>query len=94
MEKEKIRVEVSPDVFLVSQQSIDDVWKEISVWLEDSNGNFIQDLVVVNPVYSLKGGEIEYYEKEFSVKVWSDEYEEDYSHDFIVPLYREDEQHE
>lgn len=71
---------------LVVEKGCDPYYQEVFIGLEDSEGAFLQDLAIVGRKYHYENDEL-CYEDKISVKVFSDEYKEDYTHDFTIDLY-------
>lgn len=60
---------------------------ELCICIQDGSGLATQDLVIVRPH---ENDEDERVGNDVDVLVWSDEYDEDYTHKFIVPPYNEE----
>lgn len=90
--KKGIFIPVGNGYYLVAEQNTDPSFsKEIFVGITDGNGVWWQDLAVIRPAYdygadnnSLKPV---WKSDKFEVLVYSDENNEDYTHDFSVGLY-------
>lgn len=62
---------------------------ELSVYL-DNGGVVWQDLGLVRPAYTIsEDGDILSHQDKVDILVWSDETAEDYTHQFIVPIYED-----
>ncbi len=63
---------------------------ELSVYL-DNDGVVWQDLGLVRPAYTIsEDGDILSHQDAVDVLVWSDETAEDYTHQFIIPVYKDE----
>lgn len=87
---ENIKIDLGFAV-LVAEQGTDKDYNEIFVWLEDKNGIPIQDVAIVGQQY--------HYNEDFgvvqdcglTVKVFADENNESYTHQFHIGLREEEE---
>lgn len=87
---ERIVIDMPNGTKLVAETIADLDYKELFVGLEDKDGTWIQDLVVVGEKYRYnRSGVKETIDNEYSVKVYSDEYSEDYTHEFSIREYKE-----
>lgn len=75
---------------LVTEKGADPNYKEIFISLETNDGAFIQDLAIVGGKYHYENDDV-VQDKGISVKVYSDEYNEDYTHNFDIGIYKEKE---
>lgn len=74
---------------LVAEKSTDRTFPgEIYIGLEDSNGSWIQDIALVRQRYHYNKNDEPVFEDGLSVLVWGDEYNEDYTCEFKVDLYK------
>ena len=91
-EQNKIIVELDSGLQLVAEKSFDpDFPREISIYLT-KEGRWIQDLALVGQHYKIdRKNYTADYSDQFSVKVWGAEYSEDFTEEFLIPLYREEE---
>ena len=76
---------------LVADKSADPDFDEVFIGLEDKNGRWLQDLVIVAPQYHYDKGDIQY-ENAVTIKVFNDVQSEDYTHVFSVPMYEPEEE--
>lgn len=65
-----------------------DNFKEMSIYIGDKNRYFLQDLVMVQPTYTIDDDfdTIHWNENEMSIRVWSDAEIEDFEAEYIVPV--------
>lgn len=85
----KIVIPLSNGYELVAEQNTDPNYRnEIFIGITDGNGVWWQDLAVVRNAYEI-GDDlgVRWKEDEFDVLVYSDENNEDFTHDFTVGLY-------
>ena len=69
--------------------------EEIDIVIEDENGVVVQDVVRVEPtIKRCDENKTEHDVKMTTVKVYNDEYDEDYTHIFHIHVYDEDEKTE
>ena len=60
---------------------------ELYIGIEDSNGCWVQDLVVVSKNYHYKSdGQIDYTDDAFKILVYADNRRDDCTDEFLVPL--------
>ena len=76
---------------IVSERNSGEFNKELYVGIEDENGAYIQDLVIVRPTYKFKSDNIVFDSDKFEILVFGDENIEDYTNKFVVPLREENE---
>ena len=71
----------------------DEMPKEIFVSLEDENGRLVQDICMVREHYHYnpKSEEFEIDSSLVDCKVWADSDNEDYTHEFCIGVYKEEE---
>lgn len=87
----RIEIEMPNGTKLVAEVNADPDYKEIFIGLEDKDGVWIQDLAIVGEKYKYTdSGEKETIDGEYTIKVYSDEYTEDYTHEFDVKEYKEE----
>lgn len=89
--KNKIVIDLDNGLQLVAEKSFDpDFPREISIHLT-KEGRWIQDLALVGQHYKIdRKNYTADYSDQFSVKVWGAEYSEDFTEEFLIPLYREE----
>lgn len=76
---------------IISERNTGEFDKELYVGIEDENGSYIQDLVVVRPTYKFKNNEVEFDSDRFEILVFGDAEKEDFTDCFTVPLHQDDE---
>ena len=86
MEKQEIKVKLDNGVTLVAEFDGNQSMPEITVGLE-KNGSYFQDLAVIGTDWDVKRDRIVLHPDRISVKVYSDAEDEDYTHDFKVPIF-------
>lgn len=89
--EEKVTVDLG-FATLVAEKGSDPNYKEVFIGLEDEKGVWLQDLAVIGGKYHYDNGEV-VHDEEISIKVYSDKDNEDYTHDFSVGVYVEEEEH-
>lgn len=67
----------------INDNNLPEIPIELNVYLTDSDGKIIQDICLVRPSENTE---------DIECLVWSDEYDEDYSHKFIISQYEEEEE--
>lgn len=87
----KIVIDLDNGLQLVAEKSFDpDFPREISIHLI-KEGRWIQDLALVGQHYKIDRKDYTAdYSDQFSVKVWGVEFAEDFTEEFLIPLYREE----
>lgn len=75
---------------LVAEKGADPNYKEFFIGLENENGMFYQDIAVIGEKYHYEGDKV-VPDKGISVRVYSDETQEDYTHNFDIGIYEGDE---
>lgn len=86
-----MEIELGGGLKLVAEQDPDAMFgKGLYVGIE-KDGEWVQDLAIVRNAYDICDGNVVYKDKLFDVLVYADENNEDYTHDFHVPLYEEEE---
>ena len=74
---------------LIAEQNSGEFDKEIYIGIEQENGSYVQDLVIVRPTYKLENTDVKFDSDKFELLVFADEKREDYTNKFTVPLYEE-----
>lgn len=91
--KDKIVIDMGFANLVVSKSTDPNFPNEVYVYYADKKGVCIQDIVMVNQKYIQKtSGELNdefVFEPSVEVRVYSDEFSEDYTHCFDVKLYPE-----
>ena len=87
-EPNKIKMDLGFAV-LVAEKGADSDYKEFFIGLEDKDGVFIQDLAVIGGQYHYEDDAV-IQDKGISIKVYSDENNEDYTRNFNVGIYEEE----
>lgn len=64
--------------------------EEIGIFIKDKYGIIVQDICLVRPHYEYNN-QIDISNTLIDCLVWSDQYNEDYTHKFIIPQYQEEE---
>ena len=73
---------------LVAEQNTDpDYPNEIFIGITDGTGAWWQDLAIVRNAYTYDGDKVKWKEEEFEVLVYSDEDNEDFTHEFSIGIY-------
>lgn len=92
MEKQnnKIVIPLPNGYQLVAERNTDPSYdKEIFIGITDGNGVWYQDLAVVRNAYRINdNSKVEWTDGEFDILVYSDKNNEDFTHNFIVGLYK------
>ena len=76
---------------IVAEKGADPNYNEIFIWLENQNGVCIQDLVIVGQKYHYGEHCDVVQDKGVLVRVFADENNEDYTHQFDIGIYKEEE---
>ena len=76
---------------IVAEKGADPNYNEIFIWLENQNGVCIQDLVIVGQKYHYGEYCDVVQDKGVLVRVFADENNEDYTHQFDIGIYKEEE---
>lgn len=86
----RIVIPLSNGYQLVAEQNTATEYnKEIFIGITDDNGVWYQDLAIVRNAYYLNDKwQVEWKDEEFDVLVYSNENNEDFTHDFTVGLYK------
>jgi len=100
MAEQIIKIELGDGKKIVAEPNWNEDFKEICVWLEDSDGNMIQDLAII-------GEEVEEHKEplddgsgyiyfttpihdNYYIRVYGDENNEDFTDEFMVGAYKEE----
>ena len=75
---------------LVSEQNTGEFDKELYVGIEDPNGAYVQDLVVVRPTYKFEEDNVKFDADKFEVLLWGNADMEDFTDKFVIPLHQDD----
>lgn len=85
----KIVIPLNNGYQLIAEQNTDPFDKEIFIGITDGNGAWWQDLAVIRSAYTYDdNGEIKWNDEEFDVLVYSDENNEDFTHNYIIGLFK------
>lgn len=76
---------------IMAEKGADHNYNEIFIWIEDKNGVCIQDLVIVGQKYHYNENLDVVQDESVLVRVFTDEYNEDYTHEFDIGVYKEEE---
>lgn len=76
---------------LVGERGADTNYNEIFIWLEDKNGVYIQDLAIIGQQYHYDEDLGVVQDEGIVVRVYADENNEDYTHQFHIGMYKEEE---
>lgn len=94
MEQQIIKIELGDGKKIVAEPNWDSDFKELCVWLEDEEGNMIQDLAIIGEDYDYGNSDepnvvnvIPKHDNYF-ICVYGDEYDEDYTDKFKVKAYK------
>ena len=80
---------------LVVEQGADRSYpREVYIGIEDKHGMWLQDLSIVRQKYEINDGDPKYIKDRYEILVYSDENNEDYTHQFVVKRYEEKEENE
>lgn len=91
-EPEKISIPLGDGFSLVAEKSFDPDYKEIFVYIRDDKDGLVhQDLVVIGEEYKYGDEGIVPVHGQYSVKVYTDEYSEDWQAEHKISLYKEEE---
>ena len=93
---DKIRIPLSNGKYLVAEKSNDAEYdKEIYIGIEEPNGEYIQDLVLVREAYRYApDGQLQWLPNQYNVLVWRDADDENYTNCFTIAQYEEPEEEE
>ena len=88
----KAVVELDDGCRIVAEKNVDNDYKEIFVYLTDESGFITQDLAIVGEKYTYDNdNRIKSVQDKYSVKVYGDAEDEDWTKEFIVDRYRYEE---
>lgn len=86
--KNRVVIELPNGYQLIAEQDTDPSYaNEIFVGISDGNGVWWQDLAIVRNAYQYENDKVVWKDGEFDVLVFSDENNEDFTHDFTIALY-------
>ena len=90
---ERIKVPIGKGKYIVAERNKDHNYdKEIYLFVE-TNGAITQDIAMVRPSYRYKtDGQLDWSDKTVDVLVWADEKKEDFTDEFEVKVYEEEEE--
>lgn len=74
---------------LVAEKGIDKDYRELNVYLEDKDGMWLQDIVVIGQKYHYEKDLAPVQDKGIVIRVWSDVNNENYTHKFNIDIYKE-----
>lgn len=77
---------------IVAEKGADPDYNEIFIYIEDKNGVCIQDLAIVGQKYHYDDDSEVVQDNSVLVRVFADEYNEDYTHEFDIGVYKEEEE--
>lgn len=86
---EKIKIDLGFAV-LVAEKGIDNNYREIYLSLEDKNGVWLQDLAIVGQQYHYDTNDGIVHDKGIDVKVYTDCDNEDFTDEFGISIYEEE----
>lgn len=90
---QRIEIPLDDGDKLVVEQSADRRYpREVYIGVEDKHGVWLQDLAVVHQNSEIKDGDLQYIKDRYEILVYSDENDEDYTHQFVVKRYEEEEE--
>lgn len=102
MAQQIIKIELGDGKKIVAEPNWDDMYKELCVWLEDEDGNMIQDLAIIGEDYKYcedavadGSGYIGYNKPihdNYYICVYGDENDEDYTQKIRVKAYKPQEE--
>ena len=98
MSVQRIKIPVANGNFLVAEQNSDPTYsKEIFIGIQDANGVWIQDLAIVRNAYHYPereiydiDGPVIWETDKFEVLVYGNEASEDWTENYLIPLYKEE----
>lgn len=79
---------------IVAERGADHNYNEIFIFLEDKNGMCVQDLAIVGQKYHYNKNLDVVQDESVLVRLFADEYNEDYTHEFEIGVYKEDDEDE
>lgn len=77
---------------IVAEKGSDYDYNEMFIYLEDKDGRCIQDLVIVGQAYHYDENLDVVQDDSIFVRVFADERNEDYTHQFDIGVYKEEEE--
>lgn len=84
----KLSLKLDENVSLVAEKNIDNGYKEIFLGIESKEGVWLQDLAIIGQNYHYdKTGEVVQNPNQYSVKVFGNENEEDFTEEFLIGTY-------
>ena len=87
----KISIDLPNNYKLIVERNQDNYYdKEVCIGIEDPNGVYWQDLVIVSPTYNYDGDKPKYNSDSFRILVFGKEHQEDYTEEFEVGLYKDE----
>lgn len=88
----RIEIKLANGYKLVAEQNTDPKYnRELYVGVVDPNGVWHQDLAIVRSSYRYDGDKVVWLDDQFDVLVYGSENNEDFTEDFTVGLYQENE---
>ena len=72
---------------LVAEVGAESDYREIFIGIEDKDGSWIQDLAIVGEEYEIRDMKVIHKPGVYTVKVYSDRFNEDYTHEFCIEGY-------
>lgn len=89
-DKNKILIDLNDGLQLVAEKSFDPVFpREIAIYVS-KHGKVLQDLVVVGQNYRINRDTYSPdYSNQFSIKIYGSECSEDFTEEYLIPLYYE-----
>lgn len=91
MENKVIKIDLGFAV-LVVEKNPDPSFRELSVTLEDKNGNWLQDIAEIGQDYSISSSLDIIPKDQIRVLVYGDKNNEDYTDEFVIGLYNPEEE--
>lgn len=88
----KITIPLDNGFKLIAEQNTDSEFdKEIFVGIETETGAYHQDLCIIRPTYKFKDDKVKFSSDMFEMLIFGDAEREDFTNQYTVPLYKEDE---
>lgn len=87
----KITIPLSNDYKLIVEKNTGEFDKEVFVGIENPNGAYWQDLVIIRPTYKLEKDDVIFNSDSFELLVFGDADIEDYTEKFTVGLHKDEE---
>lgn len=81
---DKITINLGDNIKLIAKKNTWPYDEEINIYLEDNEG-FLQDLVAISPDYDIARDELNYNNKNFSIKVFENKNDEDFTTEINIP---------